>query len=52
MRVALDYWAIRKNVILLLFAYTKNEAEDLTQRQIGQLAKIVREEFGYEGEIV
>ena len=46
------YWAIRKNVILLLFAYTKNEAEDLTQRQIGQLAKIVREEFGYEGEIV
>jgi hypothetical protein len=40
------YWAVRKNVILLLYAYSKNVAADLTSRQIAQLAKVVKEEFG------
>jgi len=39
------YWAMRKNLILLLYAYPKNEASDLTPRQTALLAKIVREEF-------
>ena len=40
------YWAVRKDVILLLYAYSKNVAADLTPRQISQLAKIAKEEFG------
>jgi len=31
------YWASRKGIILLLFAYAKNEATDLTPKQISQL---------------
>ncbi|MCX6626399.1 MAG: type II toxin-antitoxin system RelE/ParE family toxin [Candidatus Solibacter sp.] len=40
------YWAVRKDVILLLFAYPKSAAADLTPKQVAQLAKIVKEEFG------
>jgi len=39
------YWAVRKDVILLLYAYSKNAAADLTPKQVSQLAKIVKEEF-------
>jgi mRNA-degrading endonuclease RelE of RelBE toxin-antitoxin system len=42
------YWAVRQNVILLLFAYLKNEVADLTPKQVAQLAKVVKEEFGNE----
>jgi hypothetical protein len=42
------YWAVRKNVILLLYAYPKNATADLTPKQISQLAKIVKEEYGNE----
>ena len=42
------YWAVRKDMILLLFAYRKSEAADLTPKQVSQLAKVVREEFGSE----
>jgi mRNA-degrading endonuclease RelE of RelBE toxin-antitoxin system len=42
------YWAVRKNVILLLYAYPKNVAADLTPKQVSQLAKVVKEEFGSE----
>jgi hypothetical protein len=42
------YWATRRNLILLLFAYPKNVAENLTAKQISQLAKVVKEEFGNE----
>jgi hypothetical protein len=42
------YWAVRRDIILLLFAYPKNAAEDLTPKQVSQLAKIVQEEFGHE----
>ena len=39
------YWAVRKDVILLLYAYPKNVSADLTPRQVAQLAKVVKEEF-------
>ena len=40
------YWAVRKDAILLLYAYRKSAAADLTSRQIVQLARVVKEEFG------
>jgi hypothetical protein len=42
------HWAVRKDTILLLYAYPKNVAADLTPRQISQLARIIKEEFGNE----
>ena len=42
------YWAVRKHVILLLYAYPKNAAADLTPKQVSRLAKVVKEEFGSE----
>jgi len=39
------YWALRKDLILLLYAYPKNVTADLTPKQISQLAKVVKEEF-------
>ena len=46
------YWAVRKHVILLLYAYPKNVAANLTPKQTTQLAKVVNEEFGNESEDV
>jgi len=46
------YWAVRKDLILLLFAYPKNESADLTPRQVAQLAKLVKEEYRDESENV
>jgi hypothetical protein len=40
------YWAVRKDLILLLFAYAKNVAENLTASQTAELAKLVKQEFG------
>ena len=40
------YWAVRKDMILLLYAYPKNVAADLTPKQVVQLARVVKEEFG------
>jgi len=42
------YWAVRKDAILLLYAYPKNVAADLTRKQVSRLAKVVKEEFGSE----
>jgi mRNA-degrading endonuclease RelE of RelBE toxin-antitoxin system len=42
------YWAVRRDVILLLYAYPKNVAADLTPKQISQLSRVVREEFSDE----
>ena len=42
------YWAVRRDVILLLYAYPKNVTADLTPKQIAQLAKVVKKEFGNE----
>lgn len=39
------YWAVRKNVILLLYVFPKNVASNLTAKQAAQLAKIVKEEY-------
>jgi len=42
------YWAVRRAVILFLYAFPKNVAADLTPRQVSQLAIAVKEEFGSE----
>ena len=42
------YWAVRRDLILLLYAYPKNVTADLTPKQVSQLAKVVKEEFGDE----
>jgi hypothetical protein len=42
------YWAVRRDLIFLLYAYPKNVTADLTPKQISQLAKVVKGEFGYE----
>ena len=42
------YWAARKNLILLLYAYPKNVTANMTPKQTAQLAKLVKEEFGNE----
>lgn len=42
------YWAVRRDLILLLYAYPKNATADLTPKQVAQLAKVVKEEFGDE----
>lgn len=39
------YWAVRKDLILLLYAYPKNVSGNLTPRQVEQLARVVKEEF-------
>ena len=46
------YWAVRKDLILLLFAYPKSVSADLTPKQVAQLAKVVKEEFRDETENV
>lgn len=40
------FWAVRKDVILLLYAYSKNATADLTPKQVSQLGRVVKEEFG------
>lgn len=39
------YWAVGKDVILLLFAFPKNVAAGLTAKQTARLAKVAKEEF-------
>ena len=39
------YWAVRKDLILLLYAYPKSVSADLTPKQVTQLAKVVKQEF-------
>jgi len=39
------YWAVRRDLILLLYAYSKNVSADLTPKQVEQLAKLVKEEL-------
>jgi len=46
------YWAVRRDLILLLYAYPKNVSADLTLKQVAQLGKAVKEEFGDETENV
>lgn len=46
------YWLVRRDLILLLYAYPKNVTTDLSPKQVAQLAKVVREELGDEAENV
>lgn len=39
------YWFMSKDVILLLFAYSKNEQDDLTKEQLRQLKKVIEGEY-------
>jgi hypothetical protein len=39
------YWVVRRHLILLLYAYPKNVAADLTPKQVSELGKVVKEEF-------
>ena len=39
------YWAVRRDLILLLYAYPKNVSADLTPKQVTHLARVVKEEF-------
>lgn len=40
------YWAVRRDLILLLCAYPKSMTADLSPKQVAKLAKAVKEEFG------
>lgn len=42
------YWAVRRNLILLLYAFAKSDAANLSASQTTQLAKAVKEELGDE----
>ena len=42
------YWAVRKDLILLLYMYPKSARADLSNGQIAQLARVVKEEFSDE----
>jgi hypothetical protein len=42
------YWTARRAVIVMLYAYAKNELENLTPAQLGVLANMVKAEFDHE----
>ncbi len=39
------YWFMAKDTILLLFAYSKSEQDDLTSEQLRQLRKVMEREY-------
>jgi hypothetical protein len=39
------YWFVSQDIILLLYAYPKNEQDNLTPEQLKQLKKIVEKEY-------
>ncbi|MEW5944305.1 MAG: type II toxin-antitoxin system RelE/ParE family toxin [Pseudomonadota bacterium] len=43
---AIYYWAVAQDQILMVFAYPKSKMENLTDRQLAELAKVAKEEFG------
>jgi hypothetical protein len=40
------YWAVAEDQILMVFAYPKSKMENLTDKQLVELAKVAKEEFG------
>lgn len=40
------YWAVAQDQILMLFAYPKSRMESLADKQLAELARVAREEFG------
>ncbi|MCA9444277.1 MAG: type II toxin-antitoxin system RelE/ParE family toxin [Candidatus Omnitrophica bacterium] len=43
------FWAVRRDRILMLYAFAKNEREDLSKEQLSLLKKAVEAEFKNEG---
>lgn len=39
------YWFVAQDTILLVFAYSKNERDDLTSEQLRQLRRIIEGEY-------
>jgi hypothetical protein len=39
------YWCMLKDTLLLLFAYSKSEQDDLTSAQLRQLRKVIEREY-------
>jgi hypothetical protein len=39
------YWFVPQDTILLLFAYSKKEKDDLTKEQLRQLRKVIEGEY-------
>ena len=39
------YWAFRRDLLVLRYAYAKNVSADLTPKQVAQLSRVVKEEF-------
>lgn len=39
------YWAASRDTLLMLFAYAKNEQDDLTRQQLKTLRKIIEKEY-------
>jgi len=39
------FWAISKEQILMLFIYSKNQIEELSQDQLHQLEKIIKKDY-------
>jgi hypothetical protein len=39
------YWFVSQDIILVLYAYPKNEQDNLTPEQLKQLKKIVEKEY-------
>lgn len=39
------YWFVPQDTILFLFAYSKNEKDDLTKEQFRQLRKVIEGEY-------
>jgi hypothetical protein len=46
------FWAVQRDLILLLLAYPKNAVANLTPDQTARLAKAVKEEFGNGRQVV
>lgn len=40
------YWDAESETVFMLYAYRKNQQEDLTAAQLRMLARLVREELG------
>jgi len=39
------YWAVRRNILLMLMIYAKNEMDDLSPVQLRVLRRLVEEEY-------
>jgi hypothetical protein len=46
------YWVVRKDLLLLFYAYSKKVSADLTPKQVAHFAQVVKEEFRDETEDV